>query len=62
METHESSDISFGFFELSQRYFINSLCLAIRNSVDSRSEVISVKGILESMYVHNEFFRVFHTR
>ena len=56
METHESSDISFGFFELSQRYFINSLCLAIRNSVDSRPEIISVKDILESMYVHNEFF------
>ena len=55
-ENPDSDGSYLDLFYLSEMYFTNSLCIEIRNTVDSRSEVISIKGILESMYVHNEFF------
>jgi len=52
----ESKGLKFGFLDMTEKYYVISLCIAIRNTIDNREEVRSLKGILDSMYVHNEFF------
>lgn len=44
------------FFYIAYRYYSQSLCLAVRKSVDQNQKSISLIIILSSMYIHNEMF------
>jgi hypothetical protein len=50
----------YDFFYMAYKYYINSLCLAIRSAVDPDPQSVSLLIVLSSMYIHNEFLTLEH--
>lgn len=56
--SHKEEISDFHLVHTSYNYFIKFICVEIRRSVDADRRTISLLGILNSMYVHNQLLTI----